>query len=150
MWCLTKDLPVLSKGCKSHFKLPEAAYASGEVRAEFRVIFYMNEKMHMVQGESRWRGFSFHSGNSQQVVQIYFPFSCYFHFTGLFQGIADTTNRDVLSNSGSRKKTNSCYYIQTSNFHYSIHIRLEESVETLHHCIASNLKVASGDCKVCW
>lgn len=44
---------MLSKGCKSHFLQPEAAYASGEVRAEFRVICYTNEKMPMVQGESR-------------------------------------------------------------------------------------------------
>lgn len=53
LWCLTKDLPRLSEGCKNHFLLPEAACASGEVRAQFRVICYTNEKMHTLQEESR-------------------------------------------------------------------------------------------------
>lgn len=50
---------------------------------------------------------------------------------------------DVLSNSGSRKKTNGCYFFQTSIFCCSIHFQLEETVEMLHHCIASNLKATS-------
>lgn len=53
LWCLTKDVPMLSEGCKNHFLLPEAACASGEVRAQFRVICYTNEKMHTLQEESR-------------------------------------------------------------------------------------------------
>lgn len=53
LWCLTKNLSMLSEGCKNHFLLPEAACASGEVRAQFRVICYTNEKMHTFQEESR-------------------------------------------------------------------------------------------------
>lgn len=53
LWYLTRDLPMLSKDCKKHFLLPEAACSSGEVKAQFRFIFYPNEKMHTLQEESR-------------------------------------------------------------------------------------------------